>query len=59
MVVSHSHFHRTEGFYDLVFRFIAKLGSIKHEPYYPEDIIRMSSICRSKRPKRGGGGQGL
>ena len=39
MVVSHPHFCDTEGFYNQTLRHRIKLGGIKHEFYYPEDII--------------------
>ena len=52
MVVSHPHFCDTKGFYDLVFRFRAKLGSIKHEPYYLEDIIRNEFSLQEQETKK-------
>ena len=52
MVVSHPFFCDTEGFYDLVFIFRDKLGSIKHEPYYPEDIIRNEFSLQEQETKK-------
>ena len=40
MVVSHSHFCDTKGFFNQMFRLRFKLGKIDHEFYYLEDIIR-------------------
>lgn len=39
MVFSHSHFCDTEGFLNQTLRHRIKLGGIKHNPYYLEDII--------------------
>ena len=52
MVVSQTHFCDTKGFYDLVFRFRAKVGSIKHEPYFLEDIIRNVLSLQEKETKK-------
>ena len=40
MAISHPHFCDIEGFYNLTFRLRVKLGKIKHDSYYLEDIIR-------------------
>ena len=40
MAISHSYFFDTEGFYNQTLRHRIKLGGIKHEFYYLEDIIR-------------------
>ena len=40
MAISHPRFCDTEGFYNQTLRHRIKLRGIKHEFYYPEDIIR-------------------
>lgn len=52
MVVSHAHFCDTKGFYDLVFRIRAKFGSINHEPYFPDDIIRNEFSLQEQETKK-------
>lgn len=52
MAISHPHFCDTERFYDLVFRFRAKGGSKKHEPYFPKDLIRIEFSLEEQETKK-------
>ena len=52
MVVSHRYFCDTEGFYDLALRHRAKLGKIKHESYFPEEIIRNEFSLQEQETKK-------
>lgn len=40
MAISHPHFCDSEGFFNQTLRHRIKLGLVKHDLYYPEDIIR-------------------
>ena len=52
MVVSHSRFCDVEGFYNQTLRHMIKLGGIKHDPYYPEDIIRNELSLQEHETKK-------
>lgn len=55
MVVSHPHFCDTKGFYNQTLRHMIKLGSIKHDSYYPEEIIRNEFSLQEQATKEKNG----
>ena len=52
MVVSHSHFCDTEGFFNQMFKLRIKLGNINHEFYYLKDIIRNEFLFQEQEIKK-------
>ena len=52
MVLSHSRFCDTKGFFNKMFRLRIKLEKIDHEFYYPEDIIRNEFSLQEQETKK-------
>lgn len=51
MALSHPHFCDSKGFFN-IFRLRAKVGSTKHEPYFPKNIIRNEFSLQEQEIKK-------
>ena len=52
MAVSHPRFCDSEGFFNQTLRHRIKLGEVKHDSYYPEDIIRNEFSLQEQETKK-------